>query len=73
MPAIKSFHKFHSHTSILFHNLSAACGLDSDSGLGPVLGSCEHGNESLGSMKGRKLLEQLSDYDLLKKESGPWS
>jgi hypothetical protein len=28
------------------------CGLDaSDSGYGPVTGSCEHGNEILGSMK----------------------
>jgi hypothetical protein len=27
-------------------------------------GSCEHGNESSGSIKGWKLLDQLSDYRL---------
>jgi hypothetical protein len=26
------------------------------------LGSCEHGNEPLVSIKGRKFLDQLSDY-----------
>jgi hypothetical protein len=29
--------------------------------LGSVVGSCEHGNEPLGSIKGRKFLDQLSD------------
>jgi len=28
---------------------------------GPVAGHCEHGNELLGSMKGRKFLDHLSD------------
>jgi hypothetical protein len=38
------------------------CGLDAyDSGQGPVLGSCEHGNEPSGSIKGRDF-DQLSDY-----------
>jgi hypothetical protein len=33
------------------------CGLDaSGSGLGPLAGSCEHGNEPLDSMKGRNFL-----------------
>jgi hypothetical protein len=27
-----------------------------------VAGSCEHGNETLGSTKGGKFLEHLSDY-----------
>jgi hypothetical protein len=31
----------------------------------------EHGNEPYGSIKGR--LEQLSDYEFLKKDSVPWS
>jgi hypothetical protein len=30
------------------------CGLDlSDSGEGPVVGPCEHGNEPMGSIKGK--------------------
>jgi hypothetical protein len=29
----------------------------SDSGQGPVAGSCEHGNEPLGSIKGGEFLE----------------
>jgi len=29
----------------------------SGSGVGPVAGSCEHGNESLGSIKGGKFLD----------------
>jgi hypothetical protein len=34
------------------------CGLDaSGSGLGAVVGSCEHGNESSGSIKGGEFLE----------------
>jgi hypothetical protein len=32
--------------------LDASC-----SGQGPVAGPCEHGNESLGSIKGREFLE----------------
>jgi hypothetical protein len=36
----------------------ARCGLDSsDSGQGPVAGSCEHGNEPSGSIKGGKFLD----------------
>jgi hypothetical protein len=35
-----------------------SCGLNSSrSGLGPVTGSCENGNEPSGSMKGGKFLE----------------
>jgi len=30
-----------------------------------VAGSCEHGNEHSGSIKGGEFLEQLSDYHLL--------
>jgi hypothetical protein len=33
----------------------------SDSGQGPVAGSCEHSNEPLGSIKGGKFLESLSN------------
>jgi len=34
------------------------CGLNvSDSGQGPVVGSCEHGNEHMGSRNGREFLD----------------
>jgi hypothetical protein len=33
-----------------------------------VAGSCEHGNEPPGYIKGREFIEQLSDYQLLKKD-----
>jgi hypothetical protein len=35
--------------------------------------TCEHGNEPSGSIKGREFLYQLSDYQLLKKESTAWN
>jgi hypothetical protein len=38
-----------------------------------AVGSWEHGNEPLGSIKGGKFLDQLSDLQLLKKNSTPWS
>jgi len=38
-----------------------------------VVSSCENGNETSGSIKGREFLEHLSDYQLLKKDSAPWS
>jgi hypothetical protein len=45
-------------------------GLDtSGSGYGPVEVSCEHGNEPSGSIKCWIILEQLSDWRLLKKDS----
>jgi hypothetical protein len=31
--------------------------------------SCEHGNEHPGSVKGRKFLDQFSDYQLLTNDS----
>jgi len=34
----------------------------SRSGEGPVVGSCDHGNEPLGSIKGRQFSDQMSDY-----------
>jgi len=37
-----------------------------------VAGSCEHDNKPLGYVKGGELLDQLSDYRLLK-DSPPWS
>jgi hypothetical protein len=38
------------------------CGLDSSgSGCGPVAGSCEHGNETLRSIKGGEFLDYLND------------
>jgi hypothetical protein len=35
--------------------------------------SCEHGNEPPGSIKCWEILEWLSDWRLLKKNSAPWS
>jgi len=32
--------------------------------IGPVGGFCEHGYKTLGSLKGRGLLDQLTDLDL---------
>jgi hypothetical protein len=38
------------------------CGLDSSgSRPGLMVGSCEHGNEPSGSIKGREFLDQLND------------
>jgi hypothetical protein len=38
----------------------------SGSGWGPVAGSCEYGNEAMGSIKGMgEFLDYLSDYWLL--------
>jgi hypothetical protein len=37
----------------------------------PVAISCEDGNESLGSIKGREFIDKLNDYQLLKKNSAP--
>jgi hypothetical protein len=36
---------------------------------GPVAGSCKDGNKSSTSIKGGKLLNQISDYQLLKNNS----
>jgi len=55
-------------------NKVGRCGLDtSGSGLGPVAGCCEHGNEPSGSVKGGELLDWLRDCQLLKKDSVPCS
>jgi hypothetical protein len=37
-----------------------------------VVGSCEHSNEPLGFIKGRKFVDKLSDY-LLKNHCASWS
>jgi hypothetical protein len=34
----------------------------SDVGLGPAVGSFEHGNETLGSIKGVRFLDYLREY-----------
>jgi hypothetical protein len=40
-----------------------SCGLDScGSGYRPVVGFCEHSKEPSGSIKGRKFIDQFSDY-----------
>jgi hypothetical protein len=45
-------------------------GLDSySSGQGPVVVSCEHDNETSGSIKCWEILEWLSDWWLLKNDS----
>jgi hypothetical protein len=39
------------------------CGLNSSgSGQGPVAGSCEHGNEPSGSVRGGETVNLLSDF-----------
>jgi hypothetical protein len=38
-----------------------------------MVGSCEHGSEPLDSIKSVESNDQLSDYQLLKKDSAPWS
>jgi hypothetical protein len=38
------------------------------SGKGEVAGSCEHDNETLGSIKSRMFLDQLGDSHLIKKD-----
>jgi hypothetical protein len=40
---------------------------------GPVAASCEHGDKSLGCLKGTWFRDQLSDCYVLKKDSGPCS
>jgi len=37
-----------------------------------VAGCCEHGNKTLGSIKGSKFFDWLSDYHLLKKDPVLW-
>jgi hypothetical protein len=50
------------------------CGLDSfGSRYGLVAGSCEHGDEPSGHIKGVEFLDQLSDCWLLEKDSARWS
>jgi hypothetical protein len=37
-----------------------------------VAGSCEHGNEPSESIKSGELLDNVSDYQLLKKDTAQW-
>jgi hypothetical protein len=43
------------------------------SGEGPVEGSCEQGNEPSTSTKCWEVLEWMNEWQLLKKDSAPWS
>jgi hypothetical protein len=55
------------------HRMIGCCGLDwFGSGQGPVEGSFEHDNEPSGSINCWETLEWLSDWRILKKDSGPW-
>jgi hypothetical protein len=38
-----------------------------------MAGSCEHGNESSGSINGGEFPDQLRDYQLLKKDIALWN
>jgi hypothetical protein len=38
-----------------------------------VAGCCEHGNEPSGSVKGKEFLDKLSYYELLNKDSAPYT
>lgn len=40
---------------------------------GPVASCCENGNGPVGSIKDKVFLFQLSDYQLLKKDSAQWN
>jgi hypothetical protein len=42
-------------------------------GKGPVVGSFKHINESVGSIKCWEILELISDWQLLKKDSAIWN
>jgi len=47
-------------------------GLDSSGpGQGLVLGCCEHSSEPSGFLKGREFCDQLSDCQILNKDSAP--
>jgi hypothetical protein len=41
--------------------------------IGPVEGSCEHSNEPSATVKFSEFFECLSDWQLLKMGSAPWS
>jgi hypothetical protein len=43
-----------------------------DSKQGPVMASCKHGNQALSPVRGGEFLDQLSNKNLLKKDSDPW-
>jgi hypothetical protein len=38
-----------------------------------MAGSCEHGNEASGSVKSEEFLDQVNDYQLLKRDSASCS
>jgi hypothetical protein len=38
-----------------------------------MAGPCEHGKELSGSIRSGKYLDYMSDYELLKMDSAPWS
>jgi hypothetical protein len=38
-----------------------------------VAGSCEHGNDPSGSIKGGKILDWLSNYKLFKNDFDSWT
>jgi hypothetical protein len=42
-------------------------------GWGPVAGSCGHGHEPSSSLTGEELVNELSDYHILKRNSVPWN
>jgi hypothetical protein len=37
-----------------------------------VAGICVHANEPSGSIKGRELIDQMSNYKLFKMDTAPW-
>jgi len=43
----------------------------SGSGYEPLAGCCEHSNEHSVSIKGGECINQLCDYQLVKKDSAP--
>ena len=52
----------------------SVCGLDrAGTGQEQVAGTCECGNEPLGSLKCGEFLDQMKTGQLFKKDSVPWS
>jgi len=55
-------------------NTMQGCELDlSGTRYWPVAGSCEHGNEISSSIKGGEFFDSLSNCQILRKGSAPWT
>jgi hypothetical protein len=50
------------HVPIRLHGVNTG-----GSGYGPMVGCCEHGNKPLGSIQDGEFLDEMSDFQLLRK------